>query len=144
MANLQATTVNGTVVSLREENATTNSKTLALGDRDKVVACTNTGAITVTIPADSTVNFPVGSVVYISRLGTGSVALAAQGGVTVTKTGSLGDGEEIYCRKRAANNWVVVERPYFLEGSGGSVTQTGNFQTHQFTSGTGTFTVTSQ
>ena len=143
MAQLQETTVNGTVISLRAENTTANSKTIAIADRDKVVACTNTGAITITIPNDSTVNFPVGSVVYIARIGAGAVALAAQGGVTVSKVGSLGDGEEIYIRKRAANNWVVVERPYFLEGAGGTVTTSGNLQTHQFTSGTGTFTVQS-
>lgn len=141
MAELKATNVDGTVVALREENATSTSKTLALTDRDKVVACTNTSAITITVPNNSSVAFPIGSLVYVARVGTGSVALAAAGGVTLTKTGSLGEGEELYIRKRATNNWVVVERPYNLEGTGGSQSTSGNFQISSFTSGTGTFTV---
>lgn len=141
MAQLQETTVAGTVTALRSENVTTVSKSLALADRDRVVACTNTSAITITIPTDASVNFPIGSVVYIARLGTGAVTLAAQAGATVSKTGLLGASEEIYCRKRAANNWVVVERPYVLSGSGGTTTTSGNISVHSFTSGTNTFTV---
>ena len=141
MAELKATNVDGTVVALRQENATSTSKTLALTDRDKVVACTNASAITITVPNNSSVAFPIGSLVYVARVGTGSVALAAAGGVTLTKTGSLGEGEELYIRKRATNNWVVVERPYNLEGTGGSQSASGNFQISSFTSGTGTFTV---
>lgn len=142
MAQLQETTVNGSVIALRSENITTVSKTIALTDRDKVVACTNTSAITVTVPTDASVNFPIGSVVYIVRVGTGAVTVAAQSGASISKAGLLAPSEEIYCRKRAANNWVVVERPYVLSGTGGDVTTAGNFTSHRFNSGTGTFTVT--
>ena len=142
MADLQETTVNGTLVALRQENTTTTSKNLALADRDKVIACTNSGAITVTIPNDSTVNFPVGAVVYIARVGNGPVTLAAAGGVTASKIGSFADGEEIYCRKRAANNWVVVESPTSLSASGGTQSIGGTLATHSYTStGAATFVV---
>jgi hypothetical protein len=141
MASLQETTVNGSVIALRSENTTTTSKSLALADRDKVVACTNTSAITITVPTDASVNFPTGAVVFITRLGTGSVTLAAQAGATITKSGLLGANEEIYVRKRAANTWVVVERPYTLTGAGGTTTTSGNISVHTFTSGTNTFTV---
>jgi hypothetical protein len=143
MAQLQATSVNGTLTALREETTTTASLTLALANRDKVIACTNTGAITITVPTDAAVNFPIGSVVYIARLGSGTVALAAAGGVTLTKTGTLGTGEELYVRKRAANSWVVVERQYELSGSGGSLATSGNFRSHSYTSGVSTFVVQS-
>jgi len=142
MADLQATTVNGTLVALRQENTTTASKNLALADRDKVIACTNSGAITVTIPNDSTVNFPVGSVVYIARVGNGAVALAAAAGVTASKTGAFGDGEEVYCRKRAANNWVVVDSITTLTATGGTKSSGGSQGFHTYTStGASTFVV---
>jgi hypothetical protein len=140
MAQLQATTVDGTLVSLRTENVTTASKTLQLADRDKVVACNNTTTITITIPADATVNFPVGSVVYIAKVNSGTVNLAAAAGVTANRTGELAAGEELYCRKRAANSWIVVDQPYFVSGSGGTTFTTGNFNGHTFTS-SGTFIV---
>jgi hypothetical protein len=141
MAQLQETTVAGTVTALRSENVTTVSKSLALADRDRVVVCTNTSAITITVPTDASVAFPNGSVVYIARVSSGAVTLAAQAGVTLSKTGLLGANEEIYVRKRGLNSWIVIERPYVLSGAGGSTTTSGNFSVHSFTSGTNTFTV---
>jgi NaMN:DMB phosphoribosyltransferase len=135
MANLLATTVAGAVTALRPENQTTVSKTLALADRDHVVACTNTSAITITIPTDATINFPIGSVVYVTRASTGTVTIAASG-VTVNAggTGNMASGETIECRKRAANNWFVVQRPYSVAGTGGnSVVTIGNVRVHNYT-----------
>lgn len=111
MAQLQETTVNGVITGLRTDRITTSSKTLELNDRLGVVTCTNTSNITLTVPADSTTNFPVGSVIYINRLGTGNVTLSAAGGVSVTRTGNLSLYEELYIRKRAANTWIVVNQP---------------------------------
>ena len=55
--------VNGTVNSLVQENtAQTGSYTLALSDRDKVVVMNNSGSATLTVPPNSSVAFPVGSV----------------------------------------------------------------------------------
>jgi hypothetical protein len=134
-------TVNGTARSLRTENVKTASHTLELVDRDRVVAFNGDGSQTVTIPADASVDFPIGTMVYIARVGTGSLALAAAGGVTTNKTGSFGTGEEIYCRKRAANNWIVVDAPKVLSATGGSISAEGNFTVHTFTSGSDTFVV---
>ena len=143
MAQLQATNIEGTLTALRTENVKTGSHTLELQDRDRVVAMNSASNLTVTVPNDSSVNFPVGSVVYIARVGSGAVTLAAASGVTLSKTGTFGANEEIILRKRAANNWLVIERPYPLSGTGGTVTTSGNFSSHSFTSGTGTFTVQS-
>lgn len=135
MANLQATTVNGTVVSLKQENTTSTSKTLALTDRNEVVACTNTSAITITVPTDASVNFPIGSVVNIARVGTGTVTLAAASGVTLSKTGTLGLNEELVIRKRAANTWIVQDSEANLTATGGTlVANTSGFNRHTFTS----------
>jgi hypothetical protein len=143
MAQLQATAVNGTLSALREEVTTTASRTLTLSDQDKVVTCTNSSAITITVPANTTVAFPIGSVVYVAKVNTGTVTLAAEGGVTLSRTGTLGNNEELYIRKRDTNNWIVIDRPYPLTGAGGTITPTGNFSSHTFTSGSSTFTVQS-
>lgn len=111
MAQLQATTVNGTVVDVVTENIKTGNHTIALEDRNKVVAMNNTSTASVTIPNDSSVNFPVGSVVFIARVNSGAVNLAAASGVNLSKTGSFGSNEEVYVRKRAANTWIVVDAP---------------------------------
>jgi hypothetical protein len=141
MAQLQTTTVSGTLSALRTENTTAVSKTLALADRDKVVACTNTSAITITIPNDTTVNFPVGSVVWISKVSTGAVTVAAAAGVTVSRTGNLNNFEELYLRKRAANTWVTVDQPGEPPYVGGVQTTSTIYTVHTFTT-TGTNTST--
>jgi len=132
---------NGTVNALRTENTKATSHTVELADRDRVVNMANESAATVTIPNDSAVNFPVGSVVYINRTGAGSVTLAAAGGVTISRSGSFGANEELMCRKRAANNWIVIDTPTSLAASGGSVSFASGYTIHTYTSGTGSFTI---
>lgn len=136
---LEATTATfgGTVRALREEVNYTASHTLALTDQDKVVTMNNPTSATLTIPADSTANFPVGAVVYIYRTATAdTVTIAAEGGVTLNKTGTVATYEEFYVRKRAANEWNIVDVPKNL-----SATQTGG--TPSSASGYSIFTFTS-
>lgn len=143
MAQLQATSVNGDLTSFTSENVQTTSYTLALVDRNRVVAMNNSVAATVTVPADSGTNFPVGSVIGISRIGTGSVTLAAAGGVTVSKTGLFGAKEQISIRKRAANEWIVVDQTTQLTATGGTTsTPTAGITAHSYTAtGSNTFVV---
>jgi hypothetical protein len=143
MANLQATTVDGILVSLRTENVQTGNYTLALTDRDKVVAMNNTAAVTVTIPTNLSVAFPIGSVVYINRVNTGSVTLAAAGGVTVSRTGLFGVKESIECRKRDTNEWIVVDQANNLTATGGTTsTPSVGVTAHTYTAtGAGSFVV---
>ena len=127
---------------MRTENTTSISKTLQLADQDKVVGCTNSTAITITVPADGTVNFPIGSVVYIARFGAGGVALAAAAGVSLSRTGNLASNEEMFVRKRAANTWSTVESSTPLTTTGGTVSTSGQFTIRTFTSaGAGTLGV---
>jgi hypothetical protein len=110
MAQLQATTVNGVINSLRTENVQTGNYTFALVDSGRVVAMNNTAAATVTIPNDSSVNFPIGSVVYVNRLNTGTVTIAGAAGVTINglPSNQLANLQEIGFRKRVANSWVSL------------------------------------
>jgi len=134
--------VNGRVKSLRTENIQTTSYTLALSDQDGVVAMNNSGNESVTVPNDSTIDFPVGSIVYINKVGSGDVALQGAGGVNLTRTGNLAQNEELYVRKRAANSWIVVDVPTNPSGNGGTVAQAGAFRVHSYTStGSDTFTI---
>jgi hypothetical protein len=135
-------TTAGPVVSRRTENIRTTNYVLALTDRNIAVTMNNTSAATVTIPNDTTANFPDGSVVYIARVNTGTVTLAGEGGVTLSKTGLFGANEEIIVRKRTANTWIVIDSQRSLTGSGGTTTTPTGFSLHQFTTtGAGTFTV---
>ncbi len=134
---LTATTATfaGTVRKLQTENAITTSYTLALTDQDRVVACNNPGAITVTIPTNAAVAFPIGSVVSIFRLpGSSTVTLAASGGVTVNKTGTFASGEEIMVRKRGTDTWVVIDAPRQLVASSNTPSVVGQSNVHTYTS----------
>jgi hypothetical protein len=135
--------VSGLVRSNRTENVQTSNYALALTDRSAAVTMNNTSTATVTIPADSTTDFPIGSVIFITRINTGTVTLAAAGGVTVNSggTGNLAQGETVECRKRAANNWIVNHRPYSVTGTGGTLSTLGAVNIHQYTSGTSSFVV---
>jgi hypothetical protein len=134
-------TLSGSLVDTVTENALTGSYTLTLADQSKVVSINSAGNTTVTVPPDASVNFPLGTVIKINRLGTGNVTLAAGAGVTVSKTGVLYPFEELYIRKRAANNWVTVDGMRLTASGGNSFsTFVSGYYTHTFTSG-GTFTV---
>jgi hypothetical protein len=135
-------TVSGVVRSLTTENVQTSNYTLALTDQDQAVTMNNGASATVTIPTDATIDFPIGATVLITRIGAGALALAAPG-VTVNAggTGNLALGETVECRKRAANNWFVNQRPYSVTGTGGTLATVGAVRVHSYTSGTSTFVV---
>lgn len=138
--NCDAMLVDGTVRSLRTEVTQTTAYTLQLTDRDKVVNMANGTDVQVIIPNDSTVDFPVGSVVHINRTGSGNVELTKEAGVTVNKSGNMFANEELLVRKRAANNWIVVDHIPLTAASGGSESQAAGYQISQFLSN-GTYSV---
>ena len=60
--------------------ATGTTDTLTIADADGFIVYSNAGAVTVTIPATSSVSYPVGTVI--------TTFSAGAGGLTVQKTGS--------------------------------------------------------
>jgi hypothetical protein len=68
----------------RTVNAQTGTTyTLVLSDAGKVVTLSNAAAITLTIPLNSSVAFPVGTQIDLLQLGAGQVSVSPTGGVTL-------------------------------------------------------------
>lgn len=64
--------------------------TLALSDRSKIVSMINAAASTLTVPANATAAFPIGTVIMVRQgVGAGAVTIAAAAGVTVSSRGGL-------------------------------------------------------
>lgn len=64
------------------------SYTFVLGDAGALCEFSNAGAITVTIPTNASVAFPVGTQIDVAQGGAGKVTFAAAGGVTLKSVGS--------------------------------------------------------
>ena len=64
-------------------NTQSNSYSLVLSDRNKIVEISNAAARTLTVPSNTSVAFPIGSQVMVARGDTGSVQILAAGGVTI-------------------------------------------------------------
>jgi len=82
-----------------------------LTHRDSMIEVDSTSATTLTIPLDSTVNYPVGTTIDILQTNTGQVTIApVSGSVTVNATPGLKlrtRWSSATLMKRAANTWVV-------------------------------------
>lgn len=99
----------GAYVGVNAQTGTTY--TLVLADRGKLVTCSNTGAITVTIPTNASVAFPVGSQVDVAVMNTGMVTFVGASGVTVNGTPSLvtrARYSAVTLIKVATNQWLTV------------------------------------
>jgi hypothetical protein len=87
-------------------------KTLALSDAGTVQNCTNAAAITITIPANATVAFAVGTEIAIIRQGAGAVSIAPASGVTLNSDGGKRSIKSQYTsvalKKTATDTWILV------------------------------------
>lgn len=92
-------------------NAQSASYTLVLSDASKMVEINNGSANTLTVPADSSVNFPVGTQISILQTGAGQTTVSNAVGVTVNGTPGLklrAQWSIATLIKRAANTWVLL------------------------------------
>jgi hypothetical protein len=90
---------------------TANYTLSSLTERDTLIEVNHTGgtAVTITVPSDATVNFPVGTSIDILRTNTGEVTIAGSG-ATVNATPGLklrAQWSSATLFKRAANTWVL-------------------------------------
>ena len=93
-------------------NQTGTAYTLALSDAEATVEMENASANTLTIPAEASVDFPVGTRIWVNQTGAGTTTIAADTGVTLNGT-SAGSGDisaqwgGVLLYKRASDEWVV-------------------------------------
>ena len=88
----------------------TTDYSLTLADSGEVVEMSSAESLVVTVPANSAVQFPIGTVILISQYGTGPVTVAPAAGVSVRTASSLTTRvrySEMSLRKRAADEWVA-------------------------------------
>lgn len=94
------------------ENAQTGTTyTLALSDAGKMVTLTNASAITLTIPTNATVAFPVNTRIDLLQYGAGQVTVGGAG-VTIYSSGSklklTGQYSGASLWKKATDTWVLI------------------------------------
>lgn len=86
--------------------------TVALTDAGDVVTLTNGSAITVTVPLNSSVAFPIGTQITLAQMGAGKVTVAGAVGVTVYSADSFLSLRTQYSSgtliKTATNTWLLI------------------------------------
>ena len=97
-------------VSVNAQTGTTY--TLVLGDAGKLVTLDNGAAITLTVPTNASVAFPVGTVVACAQLGAGLVSIAGATGVTINGAtpgaeASAGQWSTWSLTKLATDTWLA-------------------------------------
>lgn len=80
-------TVSRGAVTVNAQTGT--SYTLVLADAPKFVTMSNASASTLTVPLNSSVAYPVGTIIEGAQLGAGQVTITATGGVTINATPGL-------------------------------------------------------
>jgi hypothetical protein len=98
----------------RTTNAQTGTTyTLVLTDATKFVSLSNASAITLTVPPNSSVAFPVGTEIILAQLGAGQVTIAPGSGVTLNSTPGLKIAAQYgtaALKKTASDTWLVFGR----------------------------------
>lgn len=93
-------------------NAQTASYTLVLTDAGRLIEMNVGSANTVTIPLDSSVNFPIGTKIDIVQTGTGATQISPTSGVTLNSDGNKRTLNAQWAAaslvKRAANTWILI------------------------------------
>ena len=75
-------------LSINAQTGTTY--TFVIGDANNtLVTASNASAITVTVPPNSSVAYPVGAILQLAQSGAGQVTIAAGSGVTINYTPGL-------------------------------------------------------
>jgi hypothetical protein len=103
----------GGVEAINAQTGTTY--TFVLSDRDDLVTASNGSAQTYSIPLNSSVAFPVGTLINVIQIGAGQVTIQGVGGVTVASTGATATAPKLRaqyssatCIKAGTDTWYVV------------------------------------
>lgn len=101
-------------VTLNAQTGTTYTFVLT-DNRNKLVTASNASAQTYTIPLNSSVAFPTGSVINVIQIGAGQVTIQGASGVTVASTGGTSTAPKLRAQYSAASlvkvgtdSWYVI------------------------------------
>jgi hypothetical protein len=90
----------------------TDNHTLALADNLKMVTVTKSSACTLTVPPNSSVAFPVGTMIILVQGGTGQLSVVAGNGVTINSYNAALDLSGQFASatlvKTATNTWLLT------------------------------------
>lgn len=94
------------------QNTQTASYTLVLADGGKVVEMNVATANTLTVPPNSSVAFPIGTIIEVHQYGAGQTTITPGAGVTLRSNGGKLKTAAQYAsaslRKRATEEWIVA------------------------------------
>jgi len=107
---------NATVTPTLAINAQSASYTAVLADgNNTLVTISNASANTFTIPPNSSVAFPVGTILNIAQTGAGQTTITQGSGVTITSNGGTASAPKTRAQysgatavQTSANNWLVL------------------------------------
>lgn len=92
-------------------NEQTNNYTLVAADAGKTVRMSSSSTRTITIPPNSSVAFPVDTIVNFETVGTGDCTIVAGSGVTIRSRNGLklaGQYAVATAHKIATNEWILA------------------------------------
>lgn len=137
--NIAATTAQAAINELDAEKASefltvnnqTTNYTLVLTDADtKLVEMNSASSNTVTIPPNSSVAFPTGTIISVVQQGAGNTAMVAGAGVTIrSQSGVLtspGQYSPMVIEKRATDEWYLWNGTSAITASNGLSVSAGN------------------
>lgn len=101
-------------LAINAQTGTSYTPVLSDGN-NTLVTVSNSSAITITIPPNSSVAYPVGTILNFTSLGTGLASFAQGSGVTIVSTGATASAPTIRAQyssataiQTAANTWLVA------------------------------------
>ena len=110
-----APTIDSPSINFAINAQTGTSYTFVLLDAGKVVTSSNAAAVTVTIPPNSSVAYPIGSSLTVISIGVGLTSFAQGAGVTIISTGATSSAPTLRAQnssataiKTATDTWAVV------------------------------------
>lgn len=114
-ATIATSTLTSPKVNLGINAQTGTTYTTVLDDNGKLVTLSNASAITLTIPPNSSVAYPVGAQLNLAQLGAGQVTFAGGSGVTIVSTGATASAPKLRAQYSTAtavqtstDNWLVM------------------------------------
>ena len=99
-------------LSVGKVDQTNTSYTLQLTDNGQIIYANNASANTITIPPNSSVEFPIGAKIDVVQTGAGQTTFAAGSGVTINSEDSKlsinAQHQAVSLIKTDTNTWFVV------------------------------------